>query len=84
MCEKKKDAHTLMGATVGLWVQGGYFYVHPSPGIRIIVLNTILYSLRATHSSEDDPCGQFDWLEVQPRPHLMPVACTHMPCLKAD
>jgi sphingomyelin phosphodiesterase acid-like 3 len=49
----------------GPFQAGGYYYVLPSPGIRVIILNTILYSLRATHSSEADPCGQFEWLENQ-------------------
>ena len=34
----------------------------PTPA-RLLILNTVLYSKRATaHTSEEDPCGQYEWL----------------------
>ena len=47
---------------------GGYYSFHINSKLSIIVLNTILYSVRhnpiiITKSNEADPMGQFKWLE---------------------
>jgi len=31
--------------------------------LRLLVLNTMLYSVRSNHKYEKDPCGQFEWME---------------------
>jgi 3',5'-cyclic AMP phosphodiesterase CpdA len=43
----------------------GAFAISPVPGLRVVSINTILYSVRNSNSSGmgTDPCGQFAWLK---------------------
>lgn len=45
----------------------GAYSASPTQGLRIIVLNSVLYSPKNknTFSNTSDPCGQFSWLESQ-------------------
>eukprot|EP01132_Coremiostelium_polycephalum_P007564 gene7564-9299_t len=43
----------------------GSFSVKPVPGLRVISLNTVLYSTKNKNTFDNDPCGQFQWLEDQ-------------------
>mmetsp|Transcript_24562 Transcript_24562/g.33756 ORF Transcript_24562/g.33756 Transcript_24562/m.33756 type:complete len:415 (+) Transcript_24562:1-1245(+) len=31
--------------------------------LRLLVLNTVLYAVESNHHDENDPCGQFEWME---------------------
>ncbi|KAJ4461080.1 putative Ser/Thr protein phosphatase [Paratrimastix pyriformis] len=47
--------------------RGGYYSYSPLPNLRIIVLNTVLYSPSNRNfdtSRDSDPCGQFAWLQT--------------------
>ncbi|KYQ91228.1 putative sphingomyelinase [Tieghemostelium lacteum] len=45
----------------------GSLVFNPVPGLTVISLNTVLYSVKNTNSFQNaqDPCGQFAWLEYQ-------------------
>lgn len=49
--------------------RGGYYIVSPIPGLRLVVINSVLYAdLRFTRGFakiEDDPAGQFAWMANQ-------------------
>jgi len=46
------------------FLQMGGYAVSLTHNLRLLVLNTVLYSLNDTPHLEDaDPCGQFEWLE---------------------
>ncbi|KAJ4455293.1 putative smpdl3a protein [Paratrimastix pyriformis] len=47
------------------FVKGGYYAVSPLPGMRALVLNTILYAAKNPLSLGTDPCGQFTWLRKE-------------------
>jgi hypothetical protein len=42
--------------------KGGYFY-HDFGAVRILFLNTIMYSVKRKQTSDKDPFGQFAWIE---------------------
>jgi len=44
-------------------IKGGYYTVKPTESLRIIVMNTVLYTPDASTSLDNDPCGQQSWLE---------------------
>eukprot|EP00736_Rhodelphis_marinus_P003563 Rmarinus@m.23034 len=48
------------------FLRGGYYVVHTKKKLRVIVLNTVYYSMQASPpQSAADPCGQFEWFKAQ-------------------
>jgi hypothetical protein len=41
---------------------GGYYY-HDFGNVRVLFLNSVMYSSSRTHTGTDDPFGQFAWIE---------------------
>jgi len=48
---------------IDYFLQSGSYMIKPSTGLKIIVLNTILFAPRNINDLGADPCGVFAWLE---------------------
>eukprot|EP00921_Rhytidocystis_pertsovi_P024686 GHVQ01039721.1.p1 GENE.GHVQ01039721.1~~GHVQ01039721.1.p1 ORF type:complete len:993 (+),score=176.16 GHVQ01039721.1:442-3420(+) len=49
------------------FLQGMYYYtmLNKLPGVRVLCLNTVLYSKQFNGPTTEDPAGQFAWMESQ-------------------